>query len=222
MSFIERAAHALERRLKPLDPANGRVSIDPETGLKRRVYKSYADYVRHQTAKLPRNYETLLAHDRAYEEIVFERYLDLDMRGVAILCLGARLGGEARAFTRLGALAVGVDLEPGPKNALVLPGDVHHLQFADNVFDYAFTNILDHVFDLAAFADEVERVLKPRGRLIVELADTPMGEYEVIDLGDGRVRAMMDDRFRLISQQPITNATDYTDWTGARLMYARA
>lgn len=220
MSFIDRTARAIERRLKPLHAA-GRISVDPETGLKRRVYKSYADYVRHQSAKLPRNYETLLEHDRAYEEIVFERYLDLDLRGVSLLCLGARLGGEARAFTRLGALALGVDLEPGPKNSLVLPGDVHHLQFADGVFDYAFTNILDHVFDLAAFCDETERVLKPRGRLIVELADVSMGDYEVIDLGDGRARAAMDDRFRLISEQAIANVTDYTDWSGTRLMYAR-
>ena len=60
----------------------------------------------------------------------------------SMLCLGARLGGEVRAFRRLGALALGVDLEPGLNNRHVLPGDVHALQFADGVFDYAFTNIL--------------------------------------------------------------------------------
>ena len=55
--------------------------------------------------------------------------------GCSVLCLGARLGGEVRAFTAMGALSIGIDLNPGPNNAYVLPGDFHHLQFAQSVFD---------------------------------------------------------------------------------------
>ncbi len=221
MSLIKRTAHALERRLRPLSGEAGQVEIDPETGARRRNYRSYADYVRHQSAKLPRNFDALIEHDRAYERIVYERYQRLTLKGATILCLGARLGGETRAFTRLGALAIGVDLEPGADNKFVVPGDVHQLQFANGVFDYAFTNILDHVLDLDAFFAEVERVLRRDGRLIVELADVGMGEYEVTDLSDGRVRAMLDQRFRLIDEGAILNKTDYTDWSGACLIYTR-
>jgi SAM-dependent methyltransferase len=221
MSLIKRTAHALERRLRPLSGEAGHVEVDPETGARRRNYRSYADYVRHQAAKLPRNYDALIEHDHAYECIVYERYGRLTLKGATLLCLGARLGGETRAFTRLGALAIGVDLEPGPENPFVLPGDVHQLQFADGVFDYAFTNILDHVLDLEVFFEEVERVLRPDGRLIVELADVGMGQYEVTDLRDGRVRAALDTRLRLIDERPITNKTDYTDWAGVSLIYTR-
>lgn len=221
MSLIKRTAHALERRLRPLTGDAGHVEVDPDTGMRRRNYRSYADYVRHQSAKLPRNYDALIEHDRVYERIVYERYGRLTLKGATLLCLGARLGGETRAFTRLGALAIGVDLEPGAGNLFVVPGDVHHLQFANSVFDYAFTNILDHVLDLDAFFAEVERVLRPDGRLIVELADVGMGEYEVTDLSDGRVRAVLDERLRLIDERPIANVTGYTDWSGVSLIYTR-
>ena len=38
------------------------------------------------------------------------------LRGATVLCVGARLGGEVRAFKSLGALAIGIDLNPGTLN----------------------------------------------------------------------------------------------------------
>ena len=38
---------------------------------------------------------------------------EYDLAGKAVLCVGARLGGEVRALTRLGALAVGIVLDRG-------------------------------------------------------------------------------------------------------------
>ena len=84
-------------------------------------------------------------------------------QGRSVLCLGARLGGEVRAFKALGALAVGVDVEPGNGNMDVLVGDFEHLAFADASFDFAYSNVLDHVHDLRIFGSEVCRVLKPGG-----------------------------------------------------------
>jgi hypothetical protein len=40
--------------------------------------------------------------------------------GARVLCIGARLGGEVRAFKSLGALAVGIDLNPGGYNMDVI------------------------------------------------------------------------------------------------------
>ena len=65
--------------------------------------------------------------------------------GKSILCVGARLGGEVRAFTRLGALAVGIDFMPGFRNAWSLWGDATRIQFADGVYDYVYCNIIDHI-----------------------------------------------------------------------------
>ena len=90
-------------------------------------------------------------------------------QGRTVLCLGARLGGEVRAFKALGALAVGVDVEPGDGNMDVLVGDFEHLAFADASFDFAYSNVLDHVHDLRTFGSEACRVLKPGGMFFAAL-----------------------------------------------------
>ena len=83
-----------------------------------------------------------------------------------------------RAFKSLGALAVGIDIEPGPQNPDVLYGDFHQIRFPDGSFDVAFTNVIDHVFALERFLDEVSRVLLPDGVFYVELGRGKVGQYQ--------------------------------------------
>lgn len=91
------------------------------------------------------------------------------LHGRSALCVGARAGGEVRAFRAAGAFAVGVDLFPaeqGNGSTLVLRGDAASLQFASGSVDVLFTNVMDHFPDLGAFASEVDRVLKPDGLFV--------------------------------------------------------
>lgn len=90
-------------------------------------------------------------------------------KGEPVLCLGARLGGEVRAFKSLGALAIGVDFEPGQDSMDVLAGDFENLAFAEATFKYAYSNVLDHLHDLRRFASEACRVLKPGGTFFAAL-----------------------------------------------------
>ena len=83
--------------------------------------------------------------------------------GAPVLCIGARLGGEVRAFKSLGALAVGVDLNPGPLNMDVVAGDMEDLPFPAKAFAFVYMNVLDHVARLDLLAAEVGRVLRPGG-----------------------------------------------------------
>ena len=99
--------------------------------------------------------------------MVLQRY-DIGKPGMSVLCLGARLGGEVRAFQAMGCFTIGIDLNPGADNTLVLHGDFHHIQFADGSVDIAFTNCLDHVRELAQLLSEVKRVLKPDGIFYME------------------------------------------------------
>ncbi|CAK0824952.1 unnamed protein product, partial [Prorocentrum cordatum] len=59
------------------------------------------------------------------------------------------------------------------------------LQFADGVFRHVYTNIVDHLTDVRAFAAEAHRVLGDGGRLWVDLGVPPagagVGTFEVID-----------------------------------------
>jgi SAM-dependent methyltransferase len=89
--------------------------------------------------------------------------------GQSVLCLGARLGTEVKAFLDHGCFAVGIDLNPGKSNYYVLRGDFHNLQFADRSVDVVFSNSVDHVFDLEKFVKEVVRVLKSGGLLVIEV-----------------------------------------------------
>jgi ubiquinone/menaquinone biosynthesis C-methylase UbiE len=83
--------------------------------------------------------------------------------------LAARLGGECRAFINNGAFAVGIDLNPGESNKYVMVGDFHALQFADSSIDVAYTNCIDHAFDISKMMAETRRVLKPGGLFIAEI-----------------------------------------------------
>jgi SAM-dependent methyltransferase len=135
-----------------------------------RKYDSYEAYLEHQAAKLETH--DFGSYDTAFRSTLRERLaaLDVSWEGRNVLCLGARIGTEVRAFFDLGCFAIGIDLNPGEKNRYVVHGDFHDLQYAPNSIDVVYTNSLDHAFDLDRIAQEVAKVLKPDGLLIVEAA----------------------------------------------------
>jgi SAM-dependent methyltransferase len=134
----------------------------------KRSYDSYEAYLEHQKAKLETH--DFGAYDTEFRKVLRERLaaLDLDWSGRSVLCLGARIGTEVKAFLDLGADAIGIDLNPGDNNRYVVYGDFHDLQFASGSMDVIYTNSLDHAFDLERIAKEVLRVLKPGGLFILE------------------------------------------------------
>jgi len=133
-----------------------------------RSFRSYDDYVALQRSKLP--HIDLTAHERRFRKVLYERLIDLPCvsRGATVVCLGARLGAEVRAFIDAGCFAVGVDLNPGEDNRFVVTGDFHDLQWGDSTVDMAYSNSLDHAFDLSRMIQELQRILKPRGHFILE------------------------------------------------------
>lgn len=145
-----------------------------------RRYDNYEDYVAHQKSKLALLEGVLLEeYDRDFVAQLTARLRKVGRvkPGASVLCLAARLGSEVKAFRALGCFAVGIDLNPGAANPLVVVGDFHAPQFADRCVDVVFTNSLDHSYDLDRVLAEVRRVLKPDGLFVVEAA---MGEREGI------------------------------------------
>ena len=138
----------------------------------RKIYKSYDEYVSHQGAKL--DTMDLTDYDEKYYKVLNERLAKLAekniiKRGSTVLCLAARIGTEVRSFLNYGCFAVGIDLNPGKKNKYVLHGDFHNIQFPDNSVDIIFSNSVDHALDLNRLADEIKRLLKPGGNVILEI-----------------------------------------------------
>ena len=154
-----------------------------EGAFRRRQYGTYVGYLRHQSSK-PLSSE-LHTHDASLRATLADR---LKRDGVIspsmrTLCLGARLGGEVRAFLDLGCFAVGIDVNPRGANPYVLQGDFHELQFPRGCLDVIYTNSLDHAFDIDRVLGEVRRVLRPGGFLIVDAVKGhdeghPPGFYE--------------------------------------------
>lgn len=197
-------------------------------GVRRRAYADYEAYLEHQADKLRRLRERIEPSDLEYEAIVFDRFRELlgpgesPLRGQSVLCLGARLGGEVRAFKRLGALAVGVDIEPGEKNPHVLHGDFHELAFPSGSFDRVFTNAIDHAFELDRFVSEAARVLKPGGLFHLELCAERPGRYEAIDTSDpAPVLAVVRGAFTEIESREVRNVTSYLNWSGRLYTFRR-
>ena len=218
--MLQRMKRAVKRLLRaevepPMVRRVSKAFVGQADGTQRRDYASYEEYLAHQSEKIDYHFDQIRRHDEEYEAIVHTRFADKLRPGESVLCLGARLGGEVRALRSLGCLALGIDLNPGPQNRDVLPGDVHALQFADRVFDAVFTNILDHVYEPARFFAEIRRVLRPQGRVYFEINLAKPTRYEALDISDeSAVLAAIRRDFEVLRIEPVHNRTSYVDWRG--------
>lgn len=144
--------------------------------LKKRAFSSYEEYLIIQGTKIKElkfhedTFNILQNYDNKYQQVLHARLKELNIswNGKIVLCLGARLGTEVRSFISLGCFAIGIDISPGEQNKYVLYGDFHNIQFPPASVDIIFTNCLDHVFDIGIYLEEIKKVLKSEGVLIIE------------------------------------------------------
>ncbi|MCP4537783.1 MAG: class I SAM-dependent methyltransferase [Chloroflexi bacterium] len=145
--------------------------------IEHKEYENYDAYVVHQVSKTKAILEsTASIHALCEWTVVYRKALRESLGiypfigpGTSVLCLGARAGGEVKAFVDVGCFAVGIDLFPIPKSKYVLPGDFNNIQYAPESVDVVFTNSLDHTNDFDRTIMEVHTVLKPGGHFMVEL-----------------------------------------------------
>ena len=179
-----------------------------EGGLRKRDYADYDEYLTHQKLKLEElvkikggfsNFDIFDYRLKFYTR--FRHLAKLLPSSARILCCGARQGTEVEVLRDLGfANARGIDLNPGPDNPLVEPGDMMKLAEPDNSLDLVYTNCVDHSFDLDAMIAEHARALKPDGYLLYDIAfneDEGAGVWESIawEREEDVVRRLME-RFR--------------------------
>lgn len=196
------------------------VTYNNGQGLRRRSYSSYEDYLMHQKDKL--RYKDLYNYDLKFRSTLRERLenLDISWPNKTVLCLAARIGTEVKSFLDLGCFAIGIDLNPGENNRYVVYGDFHDIQFPSHCVDVVFTNSLDHAFTIEKMVNEIRRVLKPQGLLIVEAArgdeGSQPGFYESFwwSKTDNLVSLLESFQFRLIRR----SSYDYP-WDGEQLIF---
>jgi SAM-dependent methyltransferase len=153
-----------------------------------RDYSDYEEYLIHQKQKID---EMLKCKGGFNNRVVTEYRLRFFRRfrhlprllphEAVIVCAGARQGTEVEVLRDLGFVnAYGIDLNPGPDNLLVRPGDFMYLQEPSSSLDLLYCNCVDHAFDLEAFFAEHARVIKPNG---YALYDFPCHADEAYGLG---------------------------------------
>ncbi|MBJ7390794.1 MAG: methyltransferase domain-containing protein [Chthoniobacterales bacterium] len=162
-----------------------------EEGFRKRDYSDYDEYLTHQRLKLEElvkikggfsNFDIFDYRLKFYSR--FRRISAVLPPAARILCCGARQGTEVDVLRDIGFLnARGIDLNPGPDNLLVEPGDMMKLAEPENSLDLIYTNCVDHSFDLDAMIAEHARALKPDGYLLYDIAfneDEGSGVWESI------------------------------------------
>ena len=138
-------------------------------------YSDYNQYINHQKEKTidPKKRETWLGKEWKLKIDIFKdiflyyKQTDILKDNMKCLCMGARTGQEVVALNELGMDAIGIDLVP--QKPYVIEGDVHNICFADNTFDFVFTNIFGHSIHPLKFVNEIERVLKPGAHALIHL-----------------------------------------------------
>lgn len=143
----------------------------------KRDYTDYEEYLTHQKQKLDElikmkggfsNWDISEYRLKFYAR--FRHLTPLLPKDAVILCCGARQGTEVEVLRDLGfSKAIGLDLNPGPDNPYVKPGDFMRLDYADGTVDLVYTNCVDHAFDLDQMITEHQRVLKPDGFLLYDI-----------------------------------------------------
>jgi len=177
--FWARRPEALLRKIKAtftLKKALKKFKFKEKDKFFSRSYNTYDDYIRHQKSKFIIRERWLAS---AFDEKVKHFYSNFkkinNFSGKNILCLASRDGAEVKALRKLNACAIGIDLMYPKNSKFVHYGDFHEIPYPDGVFDYVFTNSLDHSFDINKILSETRRVLKKEGFF---LCDIPRGHGE--------------------------------------------
>ncbi|KAF4370647.1 hypothetical protein G4B88_013403 [Cannabis sativa] len=153
-------------------------------------YTTYESYIHHQLNKTlnPRLRKIWTTRDWDRKVRVFTAFFaNLTRRNLLSnssksLCIGARVGQEVSALRRVGVSdSIGVDLVPHPP--LVVGGDFHALPFANETFEFEFSNVFDHALYPEKFVGEIERTMKGGGICALHVSINKRGDkYSANDL----------------------------------------
>ena len=127
------------------------------------------------------------------------------------ICMGSRTGQEVAALRELGKEAIGIDLVEFPP--LTIKGDIHNLDYSNNVFNFVFTNIFDHSLYPDKFISEMERVCESGGHIIVNFQLFTLGDdYSENIINSPKEVIKLFTASRLVCSRSIENTFDGMNW----------
>lgn len=116
----------------------------------------------------------------------------LDLQGARVLEIGTGAGTDARAIVRLGGEYFGINVDAGSSDmtrtaleVFGVPGEVRrasalNIPYSDNSFDVVYSfGVLHHIPAVAGAVEEIQRVLKPSGSLVIMLYNRTSINYQL-------------------------------------------
>jgi SAM-dependent methyltransferase len=174
-------------------------------------YDNYEDYINFQLIKTSdKNKQKKWLTDEWRLKIdifknIFSNNLNIINKCSNALCLGSRTGQEVVALQELGVKnVIGIDLHEF--KPYTIKGDIHNLDFNDEIFDLEFSNIFDHSLYPDKFISEVYRTLKKNGYFILHIQiDINQDKYTEIIINniDNLINIIKEKGFNLVSSQKI-------------------
>ena len=176
---------------------------------------SYDEYVKLQLEKTLDPLKVSKWQNEEWEEKetgfieIFKRHSEILKNLNEGILIGSRTGQEVKALQKFGLNSIGIDLAEFPP--YTIKGDVHNIPFQNSKFDFAFTNIYDHILKPSIFAAELNRVLIINGVFILHLflghdidkysVNFVLNEWDVVDL-------FKQNGFKLLEKNSIKNLHD--------------
>ena len=174
-------------------------------------YTKYEDYVNFQLEKTSNKekQKKWLGTEWKLKINIFKKYfkanMDLIKNKKKAICLGSRTGQEVVALKELGISdTIGIDLHEFPP--YTIKGDIHDINFDDNTFDLAFSNIFDHSLYPDKFAKEIFRILKTNGIFILHYnIGDKLDKYTEVYINSDLALKSLFNKFNIIKEQNINS-----------------
>jgi Methylase involved in ubiquinone/menaquinone biosynthesis len=116
------------------------------------------------------NYKPMSTYPEKYAMFLMKKFKL--KAGMVMLDNGCGRGEYIDAFSKLGIVVCGADICNSKENITVLNMNIDKLPYADNTFDVVFSkSVIEHIEKTEFYMDEMKRVLKPGGQLIISTPD---------------------------------------------------
>ena len=183
----------------------------------KRIYTDYEEYLNLQKEKStdPERVEKWLNEEWLFKldgfKEIFKRNEEFLKGKQQAVCLGSRTGQEVAALLEIIPNVIGIDLVPFPP--YTIEGDIHSINYKDDEFDFVFTNIFDHALYPHIFCNEIQRVCRPGGVIILHLQLRKLGDHfaeNVVYTSDSILRLF--DSVKVLRSRKIQNIFDSMNW----------
>jgi SAM-dependent methyltransferase len=157
----------------------------------------YKEIIRKVVLLLPEPKYTRLRNQKLFE------WMNQNALGKRVLNLGSGIG-QFDHYLSKGVKAINVDISPSIRNLHVI-ADAHFLPFKGDCFDIVYSiAVLEHVQKPWVVADEICRVLRQGGHVVVELPflNVIHDQHDYFRFTDKGIRSLFDEsRFDSILEQ---------------------